>query len=275
MRHALFYQVMQNSAAKFSSQLISEQRDIIKHAGIDLPDLRNNTAIKLDDLTPPSLASYIDATYLSPPFSSQTVENLCNFALEHGCASVCIPPYFVPQIKKHLENSSVKVCSVADFPFGSGSLVLKTQSIQALVSEGCDEVDFVINYSQFIETQDIQSTFEQLCMIRAAAPEICLKAIIETSYLQPEHIISLCSLLDAAQIDYAKTSTGFSQAGASVENIALMYASSSKNLKLKASGGIGKLSFAKQLIAAGASRLGTSKADKLITELQEKENTPS
>lgn len=271
MRHALFYQDMQNSAAKISPEFISVQREKIKDLGIALPNLRQTSKSTPLDLTAKVLASYIDATYLSPPFSTQTVEDLCSFAIEYQCASVCIPPYFVPFIKKHLENSPVKTCSVADFPFGSGSTAIKIASIKALVDQGCDEVDFVINYSEFIETQNIQATFDQLCMIRSSAPKICLKAIIETSYLKPEHIIILCSLLDAAQIDYAKTSTGFSQAGASIDNIALMHAASSENLKLKASGGIADLAFAEQLIAAGANRLGTSKVKNLILELEKKD----
>ncbi len=259
---------MQNSAAKISSEFISIQRDKIKDLGIGLPDLRSGSKSNLTDLTPALLASYIDATYLSPPFSSQTVEELCDFALEYSCASVCIPPYFVPLIKKRLENSSVNVCSVADFPFGSGSTAIKVASIKTLVDQGCDEVDFVINYSEFIESHAIQNTFEQLGKIREAAPKTCLKAIIETSYLKPADIIALCALLDAAHIDYAKTSTGFSQTGASVDNIALMHAASSENLKLKASGGIGDITFAQALIAAGANRLGTSKAKHLISQLK-------
>jgi len=206
-----------------------------------------------------NICSYIDHTSLKPDLLLTDVQRLCNEAIEYNFAAVCIPPPFVKQTKKFLENSDIKTCTVIGFPFGYSAIEAKIAEIVLAIVDGADELDMVINIAA-LKNNDWQFLANEintiLPIIRQHEKKI--KIIIESGILSDDEIIKCCTLYGTAGIDYLKTSTGYASTGATVHAVTIMQAHLPSSVRIKASGGIRNYTFAQQLIAAGADRIGSS-----------------
>src|SRR5690606_9648640 len=195
--------------------------------------------------------------------------DICLEALQHQFASVCIPPYFVPHAKALMEDSTIKVTTVAGFPFGYARQTAKKEEIIRAIHDGADEIDLVVNLCALRE-QDWKYLEQEilLCIQPVRLHGKVIKIIIETGLLQPDMITACCQFYQRFKPDFIKTSTGYAERGATVETIAQLRAELPAEIKIKASGGIRTYAFASQLIAAGADRIGTSSGSTIIQESQ-------
>jgi deoxyribose-phosphate aldolase len=213
------------------------------------------------------ISSYIDHTLLKPTATLPEIEILCKEAVQYGFAAVCVPPLFVKKAKGILNNSTIKVATVIGFPFGYSAIEAKVAEIVLAIVDGADELDMVINISS-IKNNDwnfIASEINTIMPIVKNKNKI-IKVIIESGILTDEEIIKCCDMYGAAGVDYVKTSTGYAEKGASVHAVRLIRAHLADNVKIKASGGIKTYQFAKELIEAGATRLGCSGSVKIVQE---------
>ncbi len=215
------------------------------------------------------VAHLIDHTLLKPDATPQQIAQLCHEALLHNFASVCVNPTHVKLAAQLLQNSDVKVCTVVGFPLGATSTQAKVSETEQALSDGATEIDMVINIGA-IKGQDNTLVEQDIAgVVRAAHNRGALcKVIIETALLTDEEKIRACQLAKKAGADFVKTSTGFSSGGATIEDVALMRQTVGPLLGVKASGGIKNLADAKNMIVAGATRLGASAGIKIIQEAQ-------
>ena len=206
-----------------------------------------------------NIASYIDHTVLKPTTLVADIEKLCSEAKQYKFAAVCVPPNFVKIAKEHIKESSVNVATVIGFPFGYSAIEAKIAEILLAIVDGADELDVVINISA-IKNNDWQYLANEINHIMPIIKQKnkVIKIIIESGVLTDDEIIKCCELYGAAGIDYLKTSTGYAEKGASVHAVELFKKHLPAGVKIKASGGIRDYNFAKQLVDAGATRLGCS-----------------
>jgi deoxyribose-phosphate aldolase len=212
------------------------------------------------------LAALIDHTILKPGVLLAEIDRVCNEAIEYKFASVCIPPLFVKHAKGKVAGSSVKVATVIGFPFGYSAVEAKIAEVLLAMVDGADELDVVINFTA-IKNNDwvlVANEINHLMPIIKAKGKT-IKTIIESGMLTTDEIIKCCDLYGAASVDFVKTSTGYAEKGASVEAVSLMRAHLPDYVAIKASGGIKTYAFAKELVEAGASRLGCSSSIEIIT----------
>jgi deoxyribose-phosphate aldolase len=214
-----------------------------------------------------NLAPYIDHTLLKQTTTLSQVENLCKEALEYSFTAVCIPPLYVKKAKEFLGDSQIKVATVIGFPLGYCAIEAKVAEIVLAIVDGADELDMVVNISA-IKNADWEFIANE---INTVMPIIknknkVIKVIIESGVLSDDEIIKCCDIYGAAGVDYVKTSTGFAEKGASIHDVQLIRAHLADSVKIKASGGIKSYSFAKELINAGADRLGCSAGVEIVNE---------
>jgi len=210
-----------------------------------------------------TLASHIDHTILKPTTTLFDIEKICNEALEYGFAAVCVPPPFVAVAQAF----GVRTATVIGFPFGYSAVAAKLAEIGQVLADGVDELDIVINlvllkggrWPELEEEMTVLTT-------RAHAAGKIVKVIIESGILSDEEIIQCCKLYSRVGVDFLKTSTGYAEKGASVEAVRLMRQHLPAGIRIKASGGIRDAAFARQLIAAGADRLGCSASVAIVKE---------
>jgi len=205
------------------------------------------------------LNRYIDHTILKPATLVADIEKLCGEAKEFNFAAVCVPPPFVKKAKQLLEGSETKTATVIGFPFGYSATEAKIAEILLAIVDGADELDMVINLIA-LKNNDwlyLANEINHLMPLVKQHNKV-IKIIVESGILTDEEIIKCCELYGAAGIDYLKTSTGYAERGASVEVVQLMRKYLPAHVQIKASGGIRTYEFAKQLVDAGATRLGCS-----------------
>ncbi len=205
------------------------------------------------------LNQYIDHTILKPTTLVSDIEKLCDEAKQYAFAAVCVSPNFVKKAKSLLEASDVKVATVIGFPFGYSAVEAKIAEIVLAMVDGADELDVVINISA-IKNGDwvyLANEINHIMPVVKSKHKI-IKIIIESGVLTDDEIVKCCELYGVAGIDYLKTSTGYAEKGASVETVKLFRLHLPEQVQIKASGGIRDHIFAKQLIEAGATRLGCS-----------------
>ena len=206
-----------------------------------------------------NISKYIDHTVLKPTTLIADIEKLCSEAKQYQFAAVCVPPNFVKKAKLLTEGSPVKVATVVGFPFGYSAVEAKIAEILLAMVDGADELDVVINISA-IKNNDwvyLANEINHIMPIIRSRNKV-IKIIIESGILTDEEIIKCCEIYGLAGIDYLKTSTGYAEKGATVEAVKLFRLHLPDNVQIKASGGIRDYVFAKQLIDAGATRLGCS-----------------
>ena len=202
-------------------------------------------------------SKYIDHTLLKPEATKAQIEKLCAEAREYDFASVCINPCWIETAAKLLEGSDVKVCTVIGFPLGAMTTAAKVAETADAVAKGAQEIDMVINIGRLKDKDDAYVT-EEIRAIKKACDGRILKVIIETCLLSEEEKVRACKDAEAAGADFVKTSTGFSKAGATPEDVRLMRASVSENVKVKAAGGVRSKADMDAMIEADAERIGTS-----------------
>ena len=204
-----------------------------------------------------------DHTILKADATKEDVKKVCEEAMAYSFCSVCVNSYYVPYVAELLHGSDVKICTVVGFPLGAMSTRAKALEAKIAVMEGADEVDMVINIGA-LKDKDYDVVLEDIKAVKEACGNALLKVIIETCLLTDEEKIKACELSKEANADFVKTSTGFSTAGAKVEDVRLMRDTVGDDMGVKASGGIHDKEFANALVEAGASRLGTSATIKIV-----------
>jgi deoxyribose-phosphate aldolase len=206
-----------------------------------------------------TINQYIDHTILKPTTLIADIEKLCNEAVQYQFAAVCVPPNFIKTAKAFTKDTSVKVATVIGFPFGYSAIEAKLAEILLAIVDGADELDIVINISA-IKNNDWEYLANEINHLMPIIKQNnrCVKIIIESGVLTDDEIVKCCQLYGVAGIDYLKTSTGYAEKGATVEAVKLFRENLPPNVHIKASGGIRDYAFAKQLIDAGATRLGCS-----------------
>ncbi len=211
------------------------------------------------------IASYIDHTLLKPDASKEQIIKLCAEAREYGFASVCVNPFNVKTAYKELLGSPVKVCSVVGFPLGASSSFTKAAETRDAVADGASEIDMVINIGA-LKAKDYDVVKKDIEAVVLAAGGHLVKVIIETCLLTDDEKVKACELSKEAGADYVKTSTGFSSGGAEAADVALMRKAVGDSMGVKASGGIRDYRKAKEMIEAGASRIGASAGVAIVRE---------
>lgn len=209
------------------------------------------------------ISNFIDHTLLSPTATYNDFKILCEQAIKNNFYSVCVPPYMVESCKKPLNKTDVKVCTVIGFPLGYNHYLTKEIEIKTAINCGADELDVVINISA-LKSKDFSYVQKELDVLRKISKEKVLKVIVETSYLSIEEKTKIAKIVLNSGADFIKTSTGFSNAGANLEDIKLFKDVLKNSVRIKASGGIDSYEKAIAFIKAGANRLGTSKSMKII-----------
>lgn len=205
-----------------------------------------------------------DHTLLLQTATWDEIKAICDDAIKYGCASVCIPPCYVKAAREYMEER-MAITTVIGFPNGNTSSQTKVYETKDAVAKGADEIDMVINIGALKAGMD-DYVLSEIRDIRMAATERILKVIVETCLLTEEEKIRVCKLVTESGADFIKTSTGFSTAGATFEDVKLFKENVGANVRIKAAGGIGSLEDAEKFIELGASRLGTSRIVKIVKE---------
>ena len=204
-----------------------------------------------------------DHTLLRVDATAEEIRTLCDEGIKYGCASVCIPAAHVAGAKRYV-GDKLAICTVIGFPNGYSTSTVKAFEAADAVQNGADEIDMVINLGM-VKDGCWEAVSDDIKAVRAATEGKILKVIIETCLLTEEEKIKLCEVVSGTGADYIKTSTGFSKAGATREDVALMRKYSAPHLKVKAAGGISSLQDAEDMINLGADRLGTSRIVKIAS----------
>lgn len=207
----------------------------------------------------------IDHTILNADATKEAVIKVIDEAKKYEFASVCLEPCWVPLAAERLKDSPVKVCTVIGFPLGANTKTVKAFEAKEAVENGADEVDMVLNIGALKSGDDVL-VLEDMKAVREAAKDAVVKVILETCLLTDDEKKKACALAKEAGLDFVKTSTGFSTAGATVEDVKLMREAVGDTMGVKASGGIRDTKTAEAMIAAGASRIGASKSIAIIGE---------
>lgn len=207
------------------------------------------------------ILSKVDHTFLKQTATWNDIKELCDDAIRYNTASVCIPPSFVKEAKEYV-NEKMKVCTVIGFPNGYNTTDVKVFETSNAIQNGADEIDMVINIGMLKE-KEYDAILNEINEIKKACGDKILKVIIETCLLTDEEKIKMCDIVSNSNADFIKTSTGFSTAGATIEDIKLFKKHIKNDKKIKAAGGISSFEDAERFIKEGASRLGTSRLVKI------------
>lgn len=206
-----------------------------------------------------------DHTLLGVASTWNEIKAICDDGMSFGTASVCIPPAFVKRAKEYV-GDKLAICTVIGFPNGYNTTATKVFETRDAIENGADEIDMVINVGE-LKAGNEQYLLDEIKAIKAACGDKILKVIIETCLLTEEEKKTMCRIVNESGADYIKTSTGFSTAGATREDVALMRANSAEHVKVKAAGGISSLEDAQDFLDLGADRLGTSRVVKAVKGL--------
>jgi len=212
-------------------------------------------------------ASLIDHTLLKPEATESDIRRLCEEAAKFSFASVCVNPTWVRSSACHLRGTGVPVCTVIGFPLGATLPDVKAYEARRAISHGAGEVDMVINIGALKSGDDCAVEYDIRSVVEAAHEfGVLCKVIIETALLTDEEKVRACLAAKRAGADFVKTSTGFAKGGATVHDVALMREAVGSELGVKASGGVRGLADARQMIEAGATRIGASVGVKIAQE---------
>ena len=203
------------------------------------------------------ILKYVDHTLLKQESTWEQMKVICDDAMKFSTASVCVPPSFVKQCKDYC-GDKMKICTVIGFPNGYNTTAVKVFETEDALHNGADEIDMVINIG-WVKDKKFDLIKEEIKAIKNACGDKTLKVIIETCLLTDEEKIEMCKIVTEAKADFIKTSTGFSTAGATREDIKLFSENIGENVKMKAAGGIASLIDAEDFLKLGAQRLGTSR----------------
>lgn len=211
-----------------------------------------------------NIAKTIDHTLLRPDATRVQILKLCEEAKEYGFASVCVNPARIALAAEALKGTDVTPCCVVGFPLGAIPSESKAAETQVAVSNGAREIDMVINIGA-AKDGDWEMVQSDIAQVKKACGEAKLKVIIETCLLTDEEKVRACRAAQAAGADFVKTSTGFSRAGATVEDVRLMRETVGPDMGVKAAGGIHNRAQAQAMLDAGATRIGASSGIAIVT----------
>jgi deoxyribose-phosphate aldolase len=213
------------------------------------------------------MAHYIDHTVLKPEATHDQIHKLCDEALEYRFAAVCVNPIWIHEVAQRLCGSQVKPCTVVGFPLGATMTDVKVYETRRAIFDGAREIDMVINIGALKSGLDdvVERDIRQV-VAACHENEATCKVIIEAALLDEAEKVKACVLAKEAQADFVKTSTGFSKGGATIEDVALMRHVVGPQVGVKAAGGIRSFEEAKQMIQAGATRIGASVGVKIVKE---------
>lgn len=203
----------------------------------------------------------VDHTLLGITATWNDIKTICDDAMHYQTASVCIPPSYVKQAKEYM-GDKMAVCTVIGFPNGYNTTAVKAFETKDAIDNGADEIDMVINLG-LVKDKRYDLIEQEIKTLKEICKDKILKVIIETCVLTEEEKVMMCKVVTSSGADYIKTSTGFSTAGATFDDIALFAKNIGKDVKMKAAGGISSFDDAEKFIELGASRLGTSRIVKL------------
>ena len=215
-----------------------------------------------------NILSKCDHTLLKQVSTWEQIKQILDDGMLYHTASACIPPYFVKQAKEYV-GDKLAICTVIGFPNGYNTTEVKEFETKQAVKDGADEIDMVINICA-LKDKKYDYVLNEIKTLKKACDGKLLKVIIETCLLTDEEKVKMCELVTEAGAEYIKTSTGFSTAGATFEDVELFAKHIGKNVKIKAAGGIKTLDDAEKFIELGASRLGTSRIVKIVKENEAK-----
>jgi deoxyribose-phosphate aldolase len=205
----------------------------------------------------------VDHTLLKMTASWEEIKTLCDEAVRYKTASVCIPPAYVKPVFKEFGKDPV-ICTVIGFPLGYTYTSVKVDETGIALENGASEIDMVINAGD-VKNGNYDLVLDEIKSIKKVCGKKILKVIIETCYLSEEEKIRLCGIVTEAGADFIKTSTGFGTAGATIADVKLFRQHIGPKVKIKAAGGIKTREDLEAFILAGADRIGTSSAVKLLS----------
>ncbi len=208
--------------------------------------------------------SHIDHTALKAYATIDDIDKLCQEAISHKMASVCIPSSYISHVFSKYQGK-LRICTVIGFPLGNASTVAKIEEARTAILDGADEIDVVINIGR-VKSGDYNYIHEELSQLRGISKNKILKVIVETCYLTEEELIRLCEIVTEIKADYIKTSTGFGSGGARLDDVRIMRKHIGHSVKIKASGGIRTKEELESYISEGCDRIGTSSAISMLED---------
>lgn len=208
------------------------------------------------------ILAIVDHTLLLQTATWEEIKGICEDGMNYQTASVCIPTCYVKQAKAYVKDKC-KVCTVIGFPNGNYTTEVKVFETKDAIANGADEIDMVINVGM-LKAKEYDYVLNEIKAVKEACGDKILKVIIETCLLTEDEKIKMCEIVTKSGADFIKTSTGFSTAGATFEDVALFAKHVGSNVKIKAAGGISSMEDAEKFIELGASRLGTSRIVKIV-----------
>ena len=213
-----------------------------------------------------NILSRVDHTLLAQGATWKEIKAICDDGIKYGCASVCIPASYVKQAAEYVAGR-IPVCTVIGFPNGYDTTAAKCFEASDAVEGGASEIDMVINIG-WVKDGLYDKVLSEIRDVKGHCHGKLLKVIIETCLLTDAEKIELCRVVSESGADYIKTSTGFGGGGATREDVALFKKHVAPHVKIKAAGGIADLNDAKDFIALGADRLGTSRIVKAVKAME-------
>ena len=213
------------------------------------------------------ILSRVDHTLLAQGATWKEIKAICDDGIKYGCASVCIPASYVKQAAEYVAGK-IPVCTVIGFPNGYDTTAAKCFEASDAVANGASEIDMVINIG-WVKDGLYDKVLSEIRDVKGHCHGKLLKVIIETCLLTDAEKIELCRVVSESGADYIKTSTGFGGGGAIREDVALFKKHVAPHVKIKAAGGIADLNDAKDFIALGADRLGTSRIIKAVKAMEQ------
>lgn len=211
------------------------------------------------------ILNMVDHTLLGVASTWEEIKQILDDAMKYKTASACIPAAYVKEAAEYV-NGKLEICTVIGFPNGYNTTAVKVFETKDAIQNGAEEIDMVINVGA-LKNKRYQEIEEEIRQIHKACDGKILKVIIETCLLTEEEKIKMCEIVTKAGAEYIKTSTGFSTAGATFEDVALMKKHIGANVKVKAAGGISSFDDAEKFVSLGADRLGTSRLIKIMKNI--------
>jgi len=212
-------------------------------------------------MTNEEMLSHVDHTQLKAFATWEDIVKLCDEAVKYNCASVCIPPSYIARV--HTSYPMLNICTVVGFPLGYAVTEAKVAETQRALTDGCNEIDMVVNISD-VKNGDYLMVEEEIRTLKKVCGDHILKVIIETCYLTENEKIEMCRAVTNAGADFIKTSTGFGTDGATVADIELFKQHIGPDVKIKAAGGVSTLEDLERFLELGCERVGTSRAVGLV-----------
>ena len=253
---------------KNESQLIEELANATMESSQQWEKQMDYVAPEPQIHQPGDLAPYIDHTLLDPKASREELLRICQEALTHGFATVCVNSANIGLVAQQLARSQVKPIAVVGFPFGAGLSEAKAFEARMAIARGAREIDMVINIAE-LKARNYGFVHQDISLVVAASAPCKVKVILETSELTDEEKVAACVLAKAAGAAFVKTSTGYSRGGATADDVKLMKRTVGRGVEVKASGGIRTYAQALTMIQAGATRIGASKSVAIVQGTEE------